>query len=428
MRCAMPKEKDIFISYSKSNKEIVSSIVDNITSHGVSCWFQLQDSKQEFAAEISRGIKNCEAFVVFLSEASVRSMYVRSEIAIAFKHYNKNKDYKILPIFIEDVEECDELDSLDMFLSMFNELSYNDFADEDALVEKIFDQLDIIPDQDADSIYSAETDEETKRLAIQNAFYNRYAEECIDEAFENLSSVCALDVGCSDGANTVLRLRDKDCAYILGVDKDEKKIATANETYGDDVMSFRVADITSDSFGSDLDDYLKSVGRESFDFIHISAVLLHIKNQVSLLKTLYEHLSADGVLFIVDEDDGMNTVYPNSEFFDDCFYIWSKSLESGDRTMGRKIPSLLSSAGFTDIDIKRSTIASTDFGGEMKEVLWDLYFNPYLWSVPTADFFSDKRAFQKIAPYTAKHDEYKKKYMDGEIFIMLGVMFFVAKK
>lgn len=424
----MPKEKDIFISYSKANKEKVLSIVNKITAQGVTCWFQLNDSKQEFAAEISHGIKNCGAFVVFLSEASVRSMYVKSEIAIAFKHYNKVKDYKILPVFIEDVEECDELDSLDMFLGMFNELFEKDFEDEDALIDKIFDQLDIVPDVDADSIYSAETDEETRRLAIQNAFYNRYASEFIDEAFENLSDVCALDVGCSDGANTILRLGEKDCAHVLGVDKDEKKIARANEVYGDERMAFLYADITAESFSKVLDGYLKSVGREAFDFIHVSAVFLHVKNQSFVLKILYEHLSENGVLFIVDEDDGLNVVYPNSEFFDDCFYIWSKSLESGDRAMGRKLPSLLKGAGFSNIDINRSTIASTDFGGEMREVLWDLYFNPYLWAVPTADYFSEKRAFQKIAPYTAQHDENKRRYMDGEIFIMLGVLFITAKK
>lgn len=43
----MTVEKDIFISYSKSNKGKVAEIVNKITAQGVSCWFQLQDSKQE---------------------------------------------------------------------------------------------------------------------------------------------------------------------------------------------------------------------------------------------------------------------------------------------------------------------------------------------------------------------------------------------
>lgn len=177
-----------------------------------------------------------------------------------------------------------------------------------------------------------------------------------------------------------------------------------------------------------MDEYLKKQNREYFDFIHVSAVFLHIKTPLFTLKTLQSRLAPGGKIFIVDEDDGLNTVSPDSEFFDDCFFIWSKSLESGDRHMGRKLPLLLSGAGFSDVEVKRTTIASTDFGGEMKEVLWDLYFNPYLWSVPTADYFSDGRAFAKIAPYTAAHDDKKREYMDGKIFIMLGVMFFVATK
>mgnify|MGYP004683010655 CR=1 FL=1 len=87
----MAVEKDIFVSYSKSNKEKVAEIVNKITAQGVSCWFQLQDSKQEYASEISKGIRTSRAFVVFLSNASIRSMYVRSEIAMAFKHYNNTK-------------------------------------------------------------------------------------------------------------------------------------------------------------------------------------------------------------------------------------------------------------------------------------------------------------------------------------------------
>lgn len=192
----MAVEKDIFVSYSKSNKEKVAEIVNKITAQGVSCWFQLQDSKQEYAAEISKGIRTSRAFVVFLSNASIRSMYVRSEIAIAFKHYNNTKGYKILPIFIEEVEECDELDSLDIYLSMFNELFARNFATPDDLVAKIFEQLGIVPDMtNVDSIYSAETDAEARRLAIQNDFYNRYASGYIAEAIENMTDICALDVG-----------------------------------------------------------------------------------------------------------------------------------------------------------------------------------------------------------------------------------------
>lgn len=425
----MAVEKDIFVSYSKSNKEKVAEIVNKITAQGVSCWFQLQDSKQEYAAEISKGIRTSRAFVVFLSNASIRSMYVRSEIAIAFKHYNNTKGYKILPIFIEEVEECDELDSLDIYLSMFNELFACDFATPDDLVAKIFEQLGIVPDMtNVDSIYSAETDAEARRLAIQNDFYNRYASGYIAEAIENMTDICALDVGCSDGANTVLRLADPKFTRVLGVDKDDVMVKKANATHGDERYSFVYADITGESFGGVLDEYLKKQNREYFDFIHVSAVFLHIKTPLFTLKTLQSRLAPGGKIFIVDEDDGLNTVSPDSEFFDDCFFIWSKSLESGDRHMGRKLPLLLSGAGFSDVEVKRTTIASTDFGGEMKEVLWDLYFNPYLWSVPTADYFSDGRAFAKIAPYTAAHDDKKREYMDGKIFIMLGVMFFVATK
>lgn len=426
----MAIEKDIFISYSKNDLELVSNIVDKISAYGVSCWFQKQDSKQEFAVEISHGIKHSGSFVVFLSHSSISSMYVKSEIAIAFKHYNRTKGYKILPIFIEDIDECDELNALDIYLGIFNELFMNEFSSDDELILKMFEQLGIDPNTKGNSIYTADNKEESERLAIQNSFYNRYAdtyiaEACSQMANNGITEPVSLDVGCADGTNTMNRVGPY-TRFILGVDKDENLIKQANNTFASDTIRFCCTDITTKEFGSVMQNYLRSVNRDKFDFIHISAVLLHLPDPLFTLKILHDYLSPQGKIFIVDEDDGLNTVYPSDNFFEDCFFIWSKSLESGDRAMGRKLPSLLSEAGFSNVDIKRSTISSTDFGGEMREILWDLYFNPTMWAVNSPVFFSDKRAFYKIAPYTEAHAQHFADYMDGKIFIMLGVLFISA--
>lgn len=407
---------------------IVSRVVKEISSRGMECWFQLNDSSQDFTQKIRKAIKSCRAFVVFLSHSSIASDYVNGEITLAFEHRKVEHDYKILPVYLDDCAEDDEFDNVDIRLCKINALQLDDYSSTEALVNKIVDQLELSVGENAASIYSTSMEEEVERLAIQNAFYNRYASTYIEEAFENLSDACALDVGCSDGANTVKRLTKDKCAYVLGVDKDESRIDNANETHGDERYSFRYADISDESFEDVLKDYLESVGREYFDFIHVSAVFLHINTHLFTMKILYKYLAPGGYLFIVDEDDGLNVVSPDSSFYQDCFYIWNKSRESGDRSMGRKIPLLLKEVGFERVDVRRSTISSEDFGGEMKEVLWDLYFNPSFWTVPTADYFYDPRAFAKIAPYTAAHDENKRKYMEGKVFIMLGVMFFLARK
>lgn len=424
----MQAEKDIFISYSKADMAIVSRIVKEIGSRGIECWFQLNDSSQDFTMKIRKAIKSCRAFVVFLSHASIASDYVNGEITLAFEHRKAEHDYKILPVYLDDCQEDDEFDNVDIRLCKLNALQLDDYSTTEALVNKIVDQLEIAIGENAVSMYSTSMEEEVERLAIQNAFYNRYASTYIDEAFSELSDVCALDVGCSDGSNTVKRLTRDKCTHVLGVDKDESRVENANESYGDETFAFRYADISDESFEDVLKEYLASVGREYFDFIHVSAVFLHINTHLFTMKILYKYLAPGGYIFIIDEDDGLNEVFPDTSFYQDCFYIWDKSRESGDRHMGRKIPLLLKEVGFPRVEVRRTTISSEDFGGEMKEVLWDLYFNPYFWTVPTPKYFYDPRAYAKIAPYTAAHDENKRQYMDGKVFIMLGVMFFLAKK
>lgn len=424
----MQAEKDIFISYSKADMAIVSRIVKEIGSRGIECWFQLNDSSQDFTMKIRKAIKSCRAFVVFLSHASIASDYVNGEITLAFEHRKAEHDYKILPVYLDDCQEDDEFDNVDIRLCKLNALQLDDYSTTEALVNKIVDQLEIAIGENAVSMYSTSMEEEVERLAIQNAFYNRYASTYIDEAFSELSDVCALDVGCSDGTNTVKRLTRDKCTHVLGVDKDESKVENANESYGDETFAFRYADISDESFEDVLKEYLASVGRDYFDFIHVSAVFLHINTHLLTMKILYKYLAPGGYIFIIDEDDGLNEVFPDTSFYQDCFYIWDKSRESGDRHMGRKIPLLLKEVGFPRVEVRRTTISSEDFGGEMKEVLWDLYFNPYFWTVPTPEYFYDPRAYAKIAPYTAAHDENKRQYMDGKVFIMLGVMFFLAKK
>ncbi len=422
------EKRDLFISYSNKNKAAVDSYVAALKSFGVSIWYQARDSKQDFLREINRGIKNSTAFVVFLSKASIDSIMVRNEINRAIGEMNL-RPYKILPVVIEDLDE-EYTDMIKLLLGSFNWLETKDFKDVYDLALAIIEQVGLSVEQldSTDSRYSGTSEEEQKRIETQNGFFNRYADVYLDEVFEYLNAPNVLDIGCSDGKNIMLRMRGREYSSLLGVDKDEQKIAVANGEYGDEGHTFLYADITDPSFEDLLKNYLTSRGLTGFDLIHVSAVLLHIKHPERLISILYGALNKGGYLFIQDEDDGLNLVYPSSTFFDNCFYIWQHSLESGDRKMGRKLPSYLLKAGFDRVELKSTTISSTDFGGEMKEALWDLYFNPYLWEANSAEYFDNYEAFSMLKDYFAEHDAMKKRYMDGEIFITLGVLFMYAKK
>lgn len=425
----MSEHKDIFISFSNQNKDKVEKIVSTIKFFGPTCWFQLRDSKQHFIEEINKGINNSSNFVIFLSNASVSSFMVRNEISRAIDQTQKDDSYNIIPVVIEELEPKN-LELIKLFLGSLNWIYEDKYNNYEELVLAIFEQanLEVHNQESSHSIYSVDKDVEVKRLEAQNRLFNEYAKGYLDEIFANYENPSVLDIGCDNGSNTLLRLKDRNYKYLIGIDINEKRIAEANEINGNEKNTFIHCDVTSADFLRQMFCIMQSKGITGFDVIHISAVLMHLDNPADVLKNLYTFLNPGGTIFIQDEDDGANLVHPTSKFFENCFYVWDHSLESGDRRMGRKIPLLLKEAGFKDIKLKSTTMSSIDFGGKYKEELWDLYFNAELWSTDSAAYFDNYEAFSMLEGILAKHAEMKKSYMDGNIFITLGVFFLTARK
>lgn len=427
----LEKNYDFFISYNKADARHAKRIASVIKSSNLKCWWQAEDSKQEYALEIREAIKDSAAFIVLLSHDSAASEWVGREILDAIRIYS-DESLKILPIAVEELSKRD-YDYFHQILGNFNWLFLKDFASDKELIVAITSQVSMrLKEKSINSIYSAQAEIEQERLRKQNNLYNMYAKEHIDRIFSELENPCVLDVGCFDAQNIMLRLEGRGYSRLLCVDKDSEKISEAREKFGSDKITFLDADITRKGFIQKLREYLDENGLDGFDFIHISAVLLHIKNPQELLKSLHEVLSTGGYIFIQDEDDGFNIAFQEDDdepsFFNDCFYIWKHSKESGDRGMARKLPIYLKKAGFTDIELKSSVISSIDFGGKFKEDLWDLYFNPNYWVVDSEDYFDKRDAYEKCIEYKKKHRRQKLKYMKDKIFITLGVLIYVAKK
>jgi len=96
--------------------------------------------------------------------------------------------------------------------------------------------------------------------------------------------------------------------------------------------------------------------------------------------------------------------------------------------MGRKIPKLLTDSGFTNISLLSSTVSSLDFEGEMKEILWDIYYNSDFWVTDNPSFFSNIEAYNAYERYKENHSKLKEQYMKGDFFVTLGILFFSAQK
>jgi formylglycine-generating enzyme required for sulfatase activity len=95
-----------FLSYSRRDIQEAQRLQRSLESAGVRCWHDETwlTPGEDFALEITRGIRESEVFILLLSKASNESDFVRREVAIAH-HFGR----PVLPFALDDVELSDGL-------------------------------------------------------------------------------------------------------------------------------------------------------------------------------------------------------------------------------------------------------------------------------------------------------------------------------
>lgn len=96
-----PKKKEIFISYSNLDEEIVLKLREKLESCGFNCWIHKKAIQvgENFAEEIVDAINQCIVMIVICSRNSIDSNHVKREVNLAV-----DRKLSILPLQIEDVE------------------------------------------------------------------------------------------------------------------------------------------------------------------------------------------------------------------------------------------------------------------------------------------------------------------------------------
>ncbi len=91
---------EIFISYSRLNKNFVQQLVEKLKIKNIDPWYDKDDieNSREWWPEIKKGIIGANAFVFVISSASLRSPVCNWELAQAF-----SSSKKIIPILFQDV-------------------------------------------------------------------------------------------------------------------------------------------------------------------------------------------------------------------------------------------------------------------------------------------------------------------------------------
>jgi len=90
---------DIFISYSREDRDLTADLARALTSEGYSIWWdQKLIAGEEFNKSVERELEAAKAVIVIWSANSVDSAWVREEVDFA------NRENKLIPVFDDSIE------------------------------------------------------------------------------------------------------------------------------------------------------------------------------------------------------------------------------------------------------------------------------------------------------------------------------------
>jgi hypothetical protein len=140
---------DVFISHSSKDKQAADAICHALESSNIKCWIAPRDVNpgEEYAGELTSGIKNCKIFLLIFSKESNSSKPVSKEIETAFR-YEKT----VIPFRIEHVEMRE---SLEYYLSNLHWLdAYPDDREFKTLVKAVKNSLGITDSEQSEQQYT----------------------------------------------------------------------------------------------------------------------------------------------------------------------------------------------------------------------------------------------------------------------------------
>jgi SAM-dependent methyltransferase len=167
-----------------------------------------------------------------------------------------------------------------------------------------------------------------------------------------------LDVGCGGGDVTFALSRMVPQGHVTGIDFDGSKILLAQQeakSVGIENVDFRVEDVAAPPPTDD-----------RYDLIYVRFVLTHLRDPRAALVRFHGQLKPGGILAVEDIDFGGHVCYPPSTAFDRYGELYSQSARARgcDPCIGPRLPSLVHSAGFSDVNV--GIVQPSGISGEVK--------------------------------------------------------------
>jgi hypothetical protein len=129
---------DIFISYSRNDKEFVRRLYDALAERGRDIWVDWEDipPTEEWEKEIQYAIGAADTFLFVISPDSIASKVCKHEVALAIK-----KNSRFVPIVRREVRT----DEVPEVMTKLNWIFFRQADDFDSAVESLTKALDLRP-------------------------------------------------------------------------------------------------------------------------------------------------------------------------------------------------------------------------------------------------------------------------------------------
>jgi ubiquinone/menaquinone biosynthesis C-methylase UbiE len=171
------------------------------------------------------------------------------------------------------------------------------------------------------------------------------------------TAINALEIGCGTGHGT--KLLAPYCQHLLATDPSDVFITSARG----EIASVQISNVTfrTSSFEELTAD--ESIS-ESFDLVYLRYVLQHLPKPLDALQEIYKLLKPNALIIIEDFDVSQRSYYPENDAVREYIELYQKivAAKKGDAEIGRKLPLMLSQAGFLmkDFSIQVPTPGTQD--------------------------------------------------------------------
>jgi hypothetical protein len=98
--CGVDHDSFVFVSYAHEDARIVFPVIERVSAGGYAIWYDKGITiSSTWTDEIAIAIKQCKAFLLFVSKHSMESTYARSEVEFAL-----NQKIRVVPVYLDSMD------------------------------------------------------------------------------------------------------------------------------------------------------------------------------------------------------------------------------------------------------------------------------------------------------------------------------------